>query len=85
MSAPAVQPRLLTLEEAAAYLSLPLATTRKLGIGRINLGGKLRYDRLTLDAYLDERQGRLATVGADETPEAALAAWKKQRHAAGRA
>lgn len=50
-------PRLLTLDEAAGYLSLPLATTRRLGIGRVRLGTKTRYDRVALDAYLDEQRG----------------------------
>jgi len=79
-----VERRLLTLEEAADYMSLPVATTRKLGIGRICLGGKIRYDRISIDEHLDAEQGRASTVANDETPEAALASWKKHRHAAGR-
>ncbi|HTK34600.1 MAG TPA: hypothetical protein VL358_04830 [Caulobacteraceae bacterium] len=67
-------PRLLTLEQAAAYLGLPLATTRKLGIGVVQMGGRVRYDRLALDAHLDAVSGldSQSPPAKDDDPEAAL-------------
>ena len=80
MAAAAPQPRLLTEEAAAAYLSLPLAEVRRMTIGRVRLGGKVRFDRLALDAHLDALSGLApqspppaATAAADpDDPDAAL-------------
>lgn len=49
--------RLLTEQEAAAYLSLPAATVRKLPFGHVRLGTRHRYDRKALDAALDRMAG----------------------------
>lgn len=49
--------RLLTEQEAAAYLSLPAATVRKLPFGHVRLGSRHRYDRKALDAALDRMAG----------------------------
>lgn len=51
------EPRLLTEDEAAAYLSLPAATVRKLTFGHVRLGARHRYDRKALDAHLDRLAG----------------------------
>lgn len=50
-----VDARLLTAEAAAVYLSLPVAAVRRLAAGRVVLDGRARWDRLALDAWLDER------------------------------
>ena len=39
------EPRLLTEDQAAAYLGLPAATVRKLPFGHVRLGARHRYDR----------------------------------------
>ena len=51
------EPRLLTEDQAAAYLSLPAATVRKLPFGHVRLGARHRYDRKALDAHLDRLAG----------------------------
>ena len=51
------EPRLLTEEQAAAYLSLPAATVRKLNFGHVRLGTRHRYDRKALDRHLDRLAG----------------------------
>lgn len=56
--------RLLTEQEAAAYLALPAATVRKLPFGHVRLGSRHRYDRKALDAHLD----RLAGLDSSEEP-----------------
>jgi hypothetical protein len=51
------EPRLLTEDQAAAYLGLPAATVRKLPFGHVRLGTRHRYDRKALDAALDRMAG----------------------------
>lgn len=46
-------PRLLTAEMAAAYLSIPVASAKRLTIGRTVLDGRVRWDRVAIDAHLD--------------------------------
>jgi hypothetical protein len=52
-----MEPRLLTEQEAAAYLRVPATTVRKLSLGRVVLGTRHRYDRKALDAHLDQLAG----------------------------
>ena len=52
-----MEPRLLTEDQAAAYLGLPAATVRKLPFGHVRLGSRHRYDRKALDAALDRMTG----------------------------
>lgn len=73
---PPLKPRLLTPEQAAEYLSLPVATVVREGWGRVQLGIYTRYDVNALDALLDERSGltaQSAPPAADNDAEAALA------------
>ena len=56
-----VEGGILTIDQAAAYLSIPKATlytwrTRRAGFGprAVKLGGCLRYRRSDLDAWVDE-------------------------------
>jgi hypothetical protein len=58
------EPRLLTEDEAAAYLALPAATVRKLAFGHVRLGTRHKYDRKALDARLD----RLAGLDSPQEP-----------------
>lgn len=71
---PPLRPRLLTPEQAAAYLNLPVATVVREGWGRVQLGIYTRYDVNALDALLDERSGLTAQSdpSADNDAEAAL-------------
>ena len=55
---------MLTLSEAAAYVSLPQAEVRRLGLGRIPLGTRFRYDKNAIDAALD----RLSGLDSSSTP-----------------
>ena len=72
-------PRLLSAQAAAEYLSLPVATVKRLAIGRRLIGSHVRYDRFAIDAYLDgDSAGAPTTVSGDaanmnDEAEAALA------------
>jgi hypothetical protein len=79
------EPRLLDQAAAAAYLSLPLAAVRRLGAGRVRIDGRVRWDRVALDAWLDEQRGLRAQSPANENlteADAALARFTEgPRHA----
>jgi hypothetical protein len=71
-----VTARLLTDRAVADYLSLPLTCARKVMAGRVMLEGKIRWDRVALDAWLDALRGSAphAPANANMTgPDAALA------------
>ncbi len=51
--APALLPRLIDDVQLAAYLSLPLSAARRVKRGRVRINGRLRWDRLALDRWLD--------------------------------
>ena len=84
-----IEPRLLTDEEAAAYLSLPVTVVGKLTVGRVQLGGKRRFDRRALDVHLDALSGLPSQSTApaspsrdDDSPDAALERFaERQSHA----
>jgi hypothetical protein len=70
---PAMTPRLLTEQAAADYLSLPRTAMKQVRAGRTAIAGKVRWDRMALDAWLDEQRGVAAQLpAADDAPEAAL-------------
>lgn len=48
-------PRLLDAKGAAAYLSLPVAAVQRMLEGRVTIDGRVRWDRVALDAWLDGR------------------------------
>lgn len=58
-----MDPRFLTLEQAAEYLSLPLTMIYRLSAagelpGKITWGARtIRVDRLVLDAWISEQEG----------------------------
>lgn len=72
-------PRLLTERAAAEYLSLPLTGMRKVTAGRVVLSGRIRWDRIALDEWLDELRGRPSELGAANqnlnAADDALAGW----------
>lgn len=75
MTSAAITPRLLTDKQAADYCSLPLRTFIKLGIGRVRLGAKVRFDKIALDIHLSRLSGVEApaeVAPADDDPEAAI-------------
>jgi hypothetical protein len=67
-------PRLLDADAAAAYLSLPVAAVKRLAAGRVTIDGRVRWDRVALDAWLDERRGAGVQSPANENPSPAEAA-----------
>ena len=79
------EPRLLDQNAAARYLSLPLAAVRRLAAGRVSIDGRVRWDRVALDAWLDEQRGVRAQSPANENltdADAALARFTEaSRHA----
>jgi hypothetical protein len=54
---PNVQPRLLDIKGAAAYLSVPVKCVRQLGwdgkLKPVRLGKRFVYDRVDLDKFVD--------------------------------
>lgn len=70
-------PRLLTEKAAAEYLSIPVTDFKRLCVGRVPLGTRVRYDRVALDAHLDRISGlapqsRQSTKVDDDDPDAAF-------------
>jgi hypothetical protein len=69
-------PRLLTDRGVADYLSLPLTSARKVMAGRVVVEGRVRWDRVALDAWLDAQGGKTPPAPANTNlsgPDAALA------------
>jgi hypothetical protein len=67
-SAPAI--RCLTKKEAAAYLGIGVTLLAELGVPSIRFGRRLVYDRVDLDAWLEEykRRGRAGKEVAETWP-----------------
>jgi excisionase family DNA binding protein len=68
---------IFTIDQAAAYLSIPKATlytwrTRRVGFGppAVKLGGSLRYRRSDLDAWVSEHVETFADNSAVPEPRA---------------
>lgn len=71
-----MNPRLLTERALADYLALPLTSARRVMAGRIVLEGRVRWDRVALDAWLDAQRGVAPSSAANTNlsgPDAALA------------
>lgn len=77
-------PRLLDAKAGAEYFSLPVATFKRLAVGRCNIGGCVRYDRFALDAYLDGESAVVANPDNGNDPEAALARFTQRQSNASR-
>ena len=69
-----MSPRLLTERAAAEYLSLPLAAMKRLQAGRVVLDGRVRWDRLALDEWLDGLRGLKPQSPANQNASGADAA-----------
>jgi predicted component of type VI protein secretion system len=65
-----VTARLMTETEAAEYLSLPVASVKKLAVGRVRLGSRTRFDRRALDAHLDALSGLSTPTLSDDDMDA---------------
>ena len=71
-------PRLLDEKALAEYLSLPIASVRRLAVGRRLVDGRVRFDRQAIDRWLDATPaGALPSpANANLSPaEDALARW----------
>lgn len=81
-------PRLLEAAEAAAYLNVPVKAFVREPIGRVLICGRIRYDRVALDEWLDERRGCAPVLGdghSEDDADAALARFAQSfERAAGR-
>lgn len=81
-------PRLLTADLVAAYLSIPVAAAKRMTVGRTLIDGRVRWDRLAIDAHLDgaPAPGVLSPANSNDTEaDAALERFlEAQRHAARR-
>ena len=56
--------RLLTSDEAAAYLGVSLSTMQKhVKVAPINIGSAVRYDREALDRWIDGRRNQEPETG----------------------
>ena len=53
-----LEPRCLSSAQAAAYLGIGATLLAKLGVPRVKLGRRLIYDRVDLDAWLEDHKGR---------------------------
>jgi len=69
--------RLMTLDAAAAYLCIPKAAVKRLPVHPVNVGGRLRWDRNALDAWLNEEAGLQPPPQSStgSTPDDALEEW----------
>lgn len=86
---PAIAPRMLTAEQAAAYLGyettglLANIPVKPIQMVEVGAGSQPKYDRFALDAWLDSRSG-LSVPGDQDGAgqggaETAYAAWKAGR------
>jgi len=80
-----MSPRLLDQAAAAAYLSLPLAAVKRLASGRVMIDGRVRWDRVALDAWLDAQRGVTTQLPANQNLSDADAALARFRQAKNRA
>ena len=91
---PASRPRLLTAEQAAAYLGyettgvLANVPIKPVKLAEKGAGCQRRYDRAALDAWLDRLSGLSVAAAsepdADEDPaEAVFGDWRAKRAAGG--
>lgn len=70
-----VTPRLMTEDEAAAYVRLKVPAFRRLRLGVVTMGTDVRYDRVAIDRHLDALAGLpspLPPHSSDNDPEAAF-------------
>jgi hypothetical protein len=75
----------MTEAEAADHLSIPKSSVKRLPVGRVPIDGKIRWDRVALDHWLDGLAGLIAPLPANTNQTEAEAALDRfltdQRHA----
>jgi predicted DNA-binding transcriptional regulator AlpA len=64
-----IQPRCLSLEQAARYLAIGRTLLKRIGPPPVRLGRRLVYDRVDLDHWLDETKSRGRAIKEDLWPE----------------
>jgi len=57
--------RLMTLDAAAAYLAIPKAAVKRLPVPPVNVGGRLRWDQVAIDAWLNKAAGLVVPSSTD--------------------
>jgi hypothetical protein len=69
-----INPRLMKDAEAAAYLCLSLKDLRGVPFGRVQINGRVRWDRNAIDNELDHMSGisRNLELQQPDSPDAAL-------------
>lgn len=79
--------RLMTEGEAADHLRIPKSELKRLTVGRVPINGRIRWDRVALDHWLDGLAGLSAPMPANANQTEAEAALDRfitdQRHAPG--
>jgi hypothetical protein len=68
--------RCATAQDAAAYLSIPVAEFLRRPIGEVRFGARVRYDLRAIDAHLDRLSG-LAPSSPAAHPDDAEAAFDR--------
>jgi hypothetical protein len=71
--------RLMLVKEAADYLHIPVAELERLGIGRVFLGTKVRYDRAAIDRHIDVLAGLASPSPSLEADNNAEVAFERSR------
>lgn len=59
-------PRLLSREQAAAYVGLSVGSLRLIPVSPVRIGTRVLYDRCALDAYADTLVASGQTAASDE-------------------
>lgn len=85
----AINPRLLTKDQACEYLALK--TMSAVPVRPCKIGSLVRYDLRALDAWLDQLSGLSPSTpsaappatSADDDPDAALAKWIEEHGSQG--
>lgn len=77
--------RLLTENQAAIYLGIPRTAIKNILVGRVPIAGRIRWDRVALDAWLDELRGVKADVPANSNKTDAEQALERFLASAGHA
>lgn len=65
-----LEPRLLTVKEAAAYAAVSVGQLRKHGPAHVQIGRCRRYDRVAVDRWIEGLGGVAAVGGAEGMNEA---------------
>lgn len=78
-------PRLLTAQDAAAYVNMPVAAFERLNLARVCLGTRVLYDRVAIDRHLDALAGLPSPLPPQSSDNDAEAAFDRSRPVLGNA